>query len=101
MKNRDRVRRAREIAAELGEAAREKAEEVFEAAREKAEHLYEDAREQTGEALEHGYEYVEGGFDEMHVFMKRQWRQRPVAVAATAIGIGLLVGMALRGGGRR
>ena len=101
MKNRDRMRRAREIAAEVGDAARERAEEVFESAREGAEHLYEGAREQVGEAWEHGYETVEGGFDELHVFMKRQWRERPVAVAASAIGIGLLLGMALRGGSRR
>ena len=100
MKNRDRMRRARDIAAEVGEAAREKAEEMFEAARDKAEHLYEDAREHAGEAWEHGYETVEGGFDEMHVFMKRQWRERPVAVAAAAVGVGLLVGMAMRGGRR-
>ena len=111
MKNRDRMRRARDIAAEVGEAAREKAEEMFEAARDKAGHLYEDAREgaehlyegaseRAHEAWEHGYEAVEGGFDEMHVFMKRQWRERPVVVAAAAVGIGMLVGMAMRGGRR-
>ncbi len=92
--------RAQQMAAELGEAAREKAEEMFEAARETAEGAIEGAREKAGEAWEHGYEYVEGGFDELHVFMKRQWRERPVVVAASAVGIGLLLGMALRGGRR-
>jgi hypothetical protein len=100
MKNRDRMRRAREMAAELGDAARQKAEEVFDAAREGAEHLYEDASERAHDAWDHGYEAVEGGFDELHVFMKRQWRERPVVVAASAVAIGMLVGMAMRGGRR-
>jgi len=100
MKNRDRMRRAREIAAELGEAAREKAEQVFDSAREGAGDFYEEASERAHEAWDHGYEAVEGGFDELHVFMKRQWRERPVVVAASAVGIGLLLGMALRGGRR-
>ena len=97
MKNRDRMRRAREVAAELGDAARQKAEEVFESAREGAEHIYEDASERAHEAWDYGSEAVEGGFDELHVFMKRQWRERPVVVAASAVGIGLLLGMAMRG----
>jgi hypothetical protein len=37
--------------------------------------------------------------DEAHTYLKRQWRERPVAVAATAVGIGLVLGLLL--GGRR
>src|SRR5262249_15161631 len=96
----DKMRRAREFAEHVGEAAREKAEEILGAAREGAEDIYEHARDGAERAWEQGSEYVEGGFDEMHVFMKRQWRERPVAVAATAVGIGLLLGLAMRGGRR-
>ena len=42
---------------------------------------------------------VEDGLDEAHRYLKRQWRERPVAVAATAVGVGLVLGLIL--GGRR
>lgn len=100
MKKTDRMRRARELAEQMGEAAREKAEEILSGAREGAEDLYDHAREGAEAAWDRGSDYVEGGFDELHVFMKRQWRERPVVVAATAVSIGMLVGMALRGGRR-
>jgi ElaB/YqjD/DUF883 family membrane-anchored ribosome-binding protein len=29
--------------------------------------------------------------------LKRQWRERPLAVAATAVGIGMILGMLLAG----
>jgi ElaB/YqjD/DUF883 family membrane-anchored ribosome-binding protein len=84
----DRVRRARAMAAGFADTAREQAEEAFEAAREKAEAVLETA-----------YEAAEDGLDEAHSYLKRQWRQRPVAVAATVLGVGMLIGIAL--GSRR
>lgn len=86
VKKSDRTRRARDMAEHLGEAARERAEAVYEAAREKAEEVFDTA-----------YETAENSFDDIHVFMKRQWRERPVAVAAAAVGLGVLIGMAMRG----
>ena len=90
MKRSDRMRRAKEFAAELGDAARERAEEMFDA-----------AREAGGEAYEAAYEAAEGGVDEARVFLRRQWRDRPLATAGVAIGIGIIVGLALRVGDRR
>ena len=49
--------------------------------------------------LETAYEAAEDGLDEAHSYLKRQWRQRPVAVAATVLGVGMLIGIAL--GSRR
>lgn len=69
------LRRARAAAAEFGEAAREHAETTFESVIEAAEE----------------------GADEAHRFLRKQWRERPIVVAASAFGIGLLVGMALTG----
>src|ERR1700755_2955745 len=59
MKKTDRMRRARELAEQMGEAAREKAEEILSGAREGAEDLYEHAREGAEEAWDRGSDYVE------------------------------------------
>jgi ElaB/YqjD/DUF883 family membrane-anchored ribosome-binding protein len=64
-------------------------------AAERAAELAEEA-EETGEAI---YGAVEDGLDEAHRYLKRQWDERPVAVAATALGIGLVLGLML--GSRR
>jgi len=72
--SRDRASRA----AELAEEAREKAEEAYQAA-------------QTA---------VEDGIDDAHRYLKRQWRERPLAVAASTLGAGVLIGL-LIGAGRR
>ncbi|MEJ0060587.1 MAG: hypothetical protein WDM79_13875 [Terricaulis sp.] len=99
MSERDRSngRRARQLAEDLSVAARERAERVYETAREGAEHVYESAREHAEEA----YGVVQDGIDEAHTYLKRQFRQRPLTVAASAIGIGLIIGLALSRGGRR
>ncbi|WP_135210860.1 hypothetical protein [Vitreimonas flagellata] len=65
----------------------------------RAAELAEEARERAEEAYEAAHAAVEDGLDEAHRYLKRQWRERPVAVAATAIGVGLLVGLLL--GSRR
>ena len=59
----------------------------------------EEARERAEEAYEAAYAAVEDGLDEAHRYLKRQWRERPVAVAAAAAGVGLIVGLLI--GGRR
>jgi ElaB/YqjD/DUF883 family membrane-anchored ribosome-binding protein len=66
---------------------------------ERAAELAEEARERAEEAYEAAHAAVEDGLDEAHRYLKRQWRERPVAVAATAVGVGLLVGLLL--GSRR
>ena len=73
----DRARAAAEAAAELAEEARERAEEAYEAAQ----------------------AAVEDGLDTAHRYLKRQWRERPLAVAATTLGVGFLIGVLL--GSRR
>jgi ElaB/YqjD/DUF883 family membrane-anchored ribosome-binding protein len=73
----DRARAAAEAAVELAEEARERAEEAYKAA----------------------HSAVEDGLDEAHRYLKRQWKERPVAVAATTLGVGVLIGLLL--GSRR
>ncbi len=65
----------------------------------RAAELAEEARERAEEAYEAAHAAIEDGLDEAHRYLKRQWRERPVAVAATAVGVGLLVGPLL--GSRR
>ena len=79
-------RRMREMAHEMGDHARDAAD----AARERVEAAYEAA-----------VEYAEDGFDEAYAFMKRQLRDRPLTVSGAALGLGLLVGLALSNGRRR
>lgn len=90
MKKSDRMRRAKEFAEEMGEAARQKAEEMFDAARDRAEGAYEAA-----------YEVAEDGIDDARVFLRKQWRDRPLATAASAVAIGVVLGLALSAGSRR
>jgi ElaB/YqjD/DUF883 family membrane-anchored ribosome-binding protein len=68
-------------------------------AKDKAREFVDDARERAEEMLEDAHVAIEDGLDEAHHYLKRQWRERPVAVAATAMGIGLIVGLLL--GSRR
>jgi ElaB/YqjD/DUF883 family membrane-anchored ribosome-binding protein len=65
----------------------------------RAAELADEARERAEQAYEAAQEAVEDGLDEAHRYLKRQWKHRPVAVAATAVGVGLLVGLLL--GSRR
>ncbi len=65
----------------------------------RAAELAEEARERAEEAYEAAHDAVEDGIDTAHRYMKRQWRDRPLAVTASAVGIGVIVGMLL--GGRR
>ena len=76
-------------------AANNKAAELAHEARERAEAALEAARD----ALEAARDTVEDGFDDTRRYLKRQWRERPVAVAATAVGVGVLIGLLL--GSRR
>lgn len=69
-------------------------------ATERAKRAAEEARARVEEAYEAAHDAIEDGLDDAHRYLKRQWRERPVAVAATAAGIGLLLGL-LIGGGRR
>ena len=79
-------RRARAMAEEFTGAARERAEEALSAAE---------------DALEAAYEAAEDGIDEARDYVKRQWRERPLAVAGAAMGIGLILGVLLTSGSRR
>ena len=55
----------------------------------------DDARERAEEAYEAAHTAIEDGLDEAHRYLKRQWRERPLAVAATALGIGVVLGALL------
>ena len=68
-------------------AASTKAQEIAHEARERAEAALESARE----ALDAAKGAVGDGLDDTHRYLKRQWRERPITVAA-AVGVGLLVG---------
>jgi len=69
----DAGKRARQLANEIGDAAREKAEAAF------------------GQAAE----FTEDTIEDAHVFMRRQMRDRPLAVVGAAVGIGVLIGLAM------
>jgi ElaB/YqjD/DUF883 family membrane-anchored ribosome-binding protein len=64
-------------------------------AKDKYRDLAEEARDRAEEAYEAAQAAVEDGIDDAHRYLKRQWRERPVAVAATAVGIGVLLGILL------
>jgi ElaB/YqjD/DUF883 family membrane-anchored ribosome-binding protein len=68
-------------------------------AKDKSREFVEDARERAEEMFEGAHAAVEDGLDEAHRYLKRQWRERPLTVAATAVGVGLIVGLLI--GGRR
>ncbi len=61
----------------------------------KAAELAEEARERAEEAYEAAHAAIEDGLDDAHRYMRRQWKDRPLAVAGTALGVGLLVGLLL------
>lgn len=65
----------------------------------RAAELAEEARDRAEEAYQAAHEAVEDGIDTAHRYMKRQWRDRPLAVAASAVGVGLILGVLL--GSRR
>jgi len=67
--------------------------------RSRAEGIADDVRERAEEAFERAQAAVEDGLDEAHRYLKRQWRERPVAVAATALGAGVIIGLLI--GSRR
>lgn len=75
---------ARDKATDLADEARARAEEAMEAAQ---------------EALERAQGAIEDGLDQAHRKLKREWRHRPLAVTAAALGVGLVVGLLL--GSRR
>lgn len=60
---------------------------------ERAAEMAEEARERAEEA----YAAIEDGLDEAHRYLKRQWRERPLAVAAAAAGAGFILGLLLAG----
>ncbi|MFT3726197.1 MAG: hypothetical protein QM759_00015 [Terricaulis sp.] len=68
-------------------------------AKDRSREFVDDARERAEEIFEDAHAAVEDGLDEAHRYLKRQWRDRPIAVAATAVGVGLIVGLLI--GGRR
>lgn len=61
--------------------------------------LADDVRESAEDAFEAAHAAVEDGLDEAHAYLKREWRERPITVAASALGIGLVIGLLL--GSRR
>lgn len=66
-----------------------------------AEDFGEAARLQAQSAFESVVEVAEDGADRAHRVLKRQMRDRPVTLTAAALGIGVLVGLALRNGNGR
>jgi ElaB/YqjD/DUF883 family membrane-anchored ribosome-binding protein len=59
----------------------------------RAAELAQEARDRAEQAYEVAQEAVEDGLDQAHRYLRKQWRERPITVAATAVGIGLLVGL--------
>ena len=61
--------------------------------------MQDEAERAATEALECAQAAIEDGLDEAHRYLKRQWRERPVTVAAAALGAGFILGLLI--GGRR
>jgi len=61
----------------------------------RAAELAEDARDRAEEAYEAAHAAIEDGLDDAHRYLRRQWKHRPLAVAGTALGVGLLLGLLL------
>jgi ElaB/YqjD/DUF883 family membrane-anchored ribosome-binding protein len=61
--------------------------------RSRADEIAGDVRDRAEAAFDHAHTAIEDGLDEAHRYMRRQWRERPLAVAATALGVGLLAGL--------
>jgi ElaB/YqjD/DUF883 family membrane-anchored ribosome-binding protein len=85
----------RALAAEFAALAREEAEALGGAARDRVDEIYNSAREH----MEGAFERAQTSADDAYEFVRDQWRERPLTVAGTALGIGLLLGLAL--GSRR
>jgi ElaB/YqjD/DUF883 family membrane-anchored ribosome-binding protein len=79
-----KARRARAAAAEFAHGARERVEDLYE----QAEDAFESARDAAEDQL-----------DEASAYLRRQWEDRPLTVAATALGVGIVIGVLI--GGRR
>lgn len=77
-KSRNGGARARELAADVTAAARERAEDALSAAE---------------DALEAAYDAAEEGVDEARVYLRRQFRDHPLAVAGLALGFGVVLGV--------
>jgi ElaB/YqjD/DUF883 family membrane-anchored ribosome-binding protein len=56
--------------------------------RDEAEGLFDTARAE-----------IEGALQDAHVYLKRNWSERPVTLVAAALGVGVLIGLML--GSRR
>lgn len=100
-------RRTRSRPEQLTDAVREQAERVGAKAREAAEEGLDIVRERAAyvsakaqDAYHTARDAAEEGLDEAGAFMKRQLRERPLAVAGVALGLGVLIGLALKNGRR-
>lgn len=57
----------------------------------------EEQKHETGlaKAAHDAGERGEALFEEARAFLRRQWNERPLTVAAAAVGLGALIGLAL------
>ena len=46
-------------------------------------------------AVQEATQSIQHGLDEAHAYLKRQWNERPLTVAAVAVGLGALIGLAM------
>ena len=53
------------------------------------------AADAAGEAYAAAEEAIKDGLDEANRFLQRQLEERPLTVAATALGLGLVIGLLL------
>jgi ElaB/YqjD/DUF883 family membrane-anchored ribosome-binding protein len=56
-------------------------------------------RDEADDMFEAARAEIEGALQDAHVYLKRNWSERPVTLVAAALGVGVLIGLLL--GGRR
>lgn len=65
--------------------------------RNRAADMADDVRDAAEDALHSAQATLEDGLDDADRYIRRQWGERPLAVTATALGVGLLIGLLLAG----
>jgi ElaB/YqjD/DUF883 family membrane-anchored ribosome-binding protein len=100
----DGINRAEDAVKKGLETGKQKLDDAIDTTREglhRAEDAVKKGVETSKQKLNDAIDTTAERVDQAHMFIKDQARERPVALTAAAIGVGLLVGLVLANNGRR